>query len=362
MSEHDFHGGAFPLEGFSHGLNITGWFQYVNSARQIQFAKYGKKDFENLKAMGVDVIRLPIEFQTMTLTRAPDYRIDPLLFEYLDQVAAWADELKIYLILDDHSPHGGASSDQVHTPLDIDKVIIPTWSQIAAHYKNASQYVVYEVMNEPYGEITGAQWGAIQGKVINKIREYDTTHWVIVGGHSWNSIDALKDIPKYEDKKLIYTFHFYDPHIFTHQGATWGDPPTLANLRGLPFPYDANNIPQMPKELAGTWMEQNLKDYQRLSSSAVLAAALDKAVRFSKERGVPVFCGEFGAYMKNSQNADRVRWYQTVTQLLDERNIPRTSWDFSGGFGIFKTENGRSFENDLNIEVVEALRFNPPHK
>jgi len=33
---------------FNRGVNLTGWFQTSNP-RQIQFSKYTKKDFENIK-------------------------------------------------------------------------------------------------------------------------------------------------------------------------------------------------------------------------------------------------------------------------------------------------------------------------
>jgi len=37
------------------------------------------------------------------------------------------------------------------------------------------------------------------------------------------------------DEKLWYTFHFYEPYIFTHQGAGWTKEKNF--LEGLPYPY-----------------------------------------------------------------------------------------------------------------------------
>jgi endoglucanase len=121
-------------------------------------------------------------------------------------------------------------------------------------------------------------------------------------------------------------------------------------------------MPSVPQELKGTWVEGNLNySYAQDSKISALAASLDKAVQFSVSRGnVPLFCGEFGAYMINSLNEDRVRWYAAVTKLLSERNIARTSWDYYGGFGLFTNPSGGDFDSDLNVDVVRALGFKPP--
>ena len=48
------------------------------------------------------MVRLPINLHAMT-SGPPDYRIDPLLYDFLDQIADWADELELHLILDNHT-------------------------------------------------------------------------------------------------------------------------------------------------------------------------------------------------------------------------------------------------------------------
>jgi endoglucanase len=47
-----------------------------------------------------------------------------------------------------------------------------SWAQLAEHYKNRSDRIIFEVFNEPHG-ITGEAWGAIQGRVIDVIRAID---------------------------------------------------------------------------------------------------------------------------------------------------------------------------------------------
>jgi endoglucanase len=84
---------TFSQAPFSRGVNLTGWFQ-TSSTRQIQFTKYTKKDFQNIKNLDCDVIRLPINLFYMT-NGNPDYTIDPLLFDFLDQAVNWAEDLQI---------------------------------------------------------------------------------------------------------------------------------------------------------------------------------------------------------------------------------------------------------------------------
>ncbi|MDR0708184.1 MAG: glycoside hydrolase family 5 protein [Treponema sp.] len=342
---------------FSKGVNFSEWFQ-SSSPQTIPFSKYTEETFEQAKSLGVDVVRLPLNLHSFTngaAAGAAAYTVDPLFLRLLDQAVDWAEKHEMHLILDNHSFDPVAN-----TPEDIGDILIPVWTQMADRYKDRSKYVIYEILNEPHG-ISDSLWGEIQGKTIAAIRSKDTAHTIIVGGTGYNSIGALSAIPEYRDDNLIYTFHFYDPYLFSHQGETWGSPPNLRNLKGAPFPADAHDMPAVPADLKGTWIEYNLKNqYPHEGQPSALAAALNKASEFSNARKAPVFCGEFGVYMINSLQKDRVRWYTAVARFLDERRIARTSWDYTGGFGLFKNPSGGGFYSDLNVEVVRAMGFTPP--
>jgi endoglucanase len=335
---------------FSKGVNFTGWFESSN-AGGIPFTKYTEQDFKDAKSLGVEIIRLPVKMHSMT-NGAPNYTLDPLLVKFLKIAVDWAEKYEIYIIIDNHS-----FDPVLSTSSDIDKILIPVWEQVARLFKDRGRYVLYEVLNEPHG-IDDARWGEIQGKTIEAIRRIDPKHTIIVGGADYNSIGKLSAIPKYKDANLIYTFHFYDPHVFTHQGATWGEP-SMAPLKNVPFPYSREKMPRVPIALVGTWLESAITRYPYESSPSTLYATLNKAVAFSKERNVPVFCGEFGVFMIQSPKEDRVTWYKVVADAMDRRNISRTSWDYYGGFGIFNSERG-SFNHDLNVEVARAMGFTPP--
>jgi len=330
---------------FSKGVNFSVWFE-VYSAQSINFTMYTEQDFADVKSLGADVIRLPVRLHDMT-DGAPNYTIDPLLFKFLDMALDWAEKYELYIIIDNHS---------TSTNSNIDMILVPVWEQIAFRYKDRSNFIVYEILNEPNG-ISDRRWGEIQAMVIEAIRRIDQKHAIVVSGTDYSSIGKLPSLPEYDDDNLIYTFHFYDPFIFTHQGT--GVLPLMENLAGIPFPYKRARMPRIPSAVRGTWIVSSLNNYQREAAFSTLNHTLDKAVTFSRARNVPVYCGEFGVYMLNSGNEDRIRWYEFITNALDRRNIARTSWDYYGIFGIFKDGSG-DFNSDLNTGVVNALGFTPP--
>ena len=188
---------------FHKGVNLTDWFQTSNPG-QIQFTKFTKQDFFDIKSLGCDVIRLPINLLFFT-DREPDYTIDPLILSFLDSVVNWSEEVQIYLILDNHSYDLSLINSSAY-----ETSLIKMWSQLAHRYENRSEYIIFEIQNEPH-DISDVLWGNIQGNVIEAIREIDKIHTIIVGPASWNSFNNLQYMPEYSDQNLIYTFHFYDP-------------------------------------------------------------------------------------------------------------------------------------------------------
>lgn len=339
---------------FHRGVNLTGWFQ-ADSPRQIQFSKFTKQDFLDIKSLGCDVIRLPINLHFMT-SGAPDYTLDPLFLEFLDQVVEWCEELELHLLLDNHTFDVTAGTD-----VNVDQVLVPVWTQMARHYKDRAAHLYYEVLNEPHG-ITDARWGQIQYQVILAIHGVDPVHPIIVSGAGWGSYNNLNSIPSYpRDYNLIYSFHFYDPFLFTHQGASWTDP-SMVPLSGVPFPYGVGPMPACPPQLKGTWIESSLNSYPNDGTVARVKQLLDIAVSFRDKRQVPVFCGEFGVYKPNSDHAQRVHWYEVVRKYLEEKGIAWTIWDYQGGFGLFELGSNEMFQHDLNVPLAEALGLTSPEQ
>ncbi len=337
---------------FHRGVNLTNWFQTSN-VRQVQFTKYSKQDFINIKSLGCDVIRLPINLLGMT-DGEPDYTIDPLFFYFMDQVVSWAEELEMYLILDYHATAGSVFKDS-----NLETSLLAMWTQMAEHYKNRSNYILYEIINEPH-DISDSKWNAIQQNVLPAIRAVDDKHTIIVTPAGWGSYNNLKYMPELEDDNIIYSFHFYDPFLFTHQGAGWAN---LASLSGVPFPYDASRMPECPEDLKGTWVENSLNNsYKNDGTVEKVQELINIAIKFRDERNVPIFCGEFGVYMAKSDPDDRVFWYGVVPPYLSENNIPWTMWDYKGGFGLFEPGSASLFEYDVNVPLVDAMGLHAPEQ
>jgi len=349
---------------FTKGVVFATWFdpRNRNSVQEIPFGRFVEQDFVDLKKLGIDVIRLAIHFEAFT-SAAPRYIIDPFFFKLLDKAVDWAEKYQIYIIFVNGAPDEEPVIDNSYRSF-----LLSIWTQMAEHYKNRSEYVIYEILNEP-AEIAAEDWGKMQGDVIDAIRKIDKNHWIVVSGVEWSAVKTLSLLPNYTDKKLLYTFHFYDPDIFTHQGAGWMESPVVY-LTGVPFPYDKNRMPKIPKEVKGTWVENKLQNYSTIGTEAELAKIIDQAADFAKQRNVPVFCGEFGVYMRNSPPKDRVRWHQFVREAFEARNIPWVITGYDGPFGILNPPNGvnvysfNSFKGDintdLNVELVRALGLNPP--
>jgi endoglucanase len=122
-------------------------------------------------------------------------------------------------------------------------------------------------------------------------------------------------------------------------------------------------MPACPASLKGSWIESSLNNYANDGTLARVKSLIDIAVAFKTSRNVPVFCGEFGVYIPNSNHSDRVYWYGEVRKYLEEKGIPWTIWDYTGGFGIFKKGTDEHFDYHLNTELLQALNLNvPPQK
>ncbi len=341
---------------FSKGVNLSQWLEPFSGGNSTS-TMFSKQDFIDMKSLGVEIVRIPIHFEEFSSGK-PDYVIPQWLFTKIDNAIDWCTELKMYMIIDFHNDCDGNSK----TKPDVEKVLLKIWPQIAERYKNSSEYVLYEVMNEPHfrsGNVSSdiSKWNKIQGNVLKLIRSIDAKHTVIVGAENWNSVEALLKLPDYKDNNIIYNFHDYSPFCFSHQGASWT---FMKDLTGIPFPYDKSKMPPLPKN-ASADLKYAYNNYENDSSEKVLVKPLDDAVAFANKRKVALMCNEYGVSMKYADVNERANWYRLKNKWMDDRNIIRISWDYKAEFGIFNSEKATvSFPDDVNKTIIEAMGYTLP--
>ena len=68
---------------FNRGINLTNWLQSKGS-HEIHFTRYGISDLRDIRDLGFDVVRLPINLHSM-VDGSPDYSLDPLFLFFLDR-------------------------------------------------------------------------------------------------------------------------------------------------------------------------------------------------------------------------------------------------------------------------------------
>ena len=341
-----------PETPFHRGVNLANWFQNSNSISTIHFNRFTREDFKNIQALGIDHIRLPLQL-TSFMGAAPDYLLEPLFFRFLDNVIGWSEDLGLTLILDNHS-------DDLSTDPDSETVnkLIALWTQIARRYQGRSEILFYEILNAPDG-ISDDDWNDLLQPVIDAIREIDSNRYLIVGPAGGYSCIHLKHMSLADDPHLIYTFHFYDPILFTEMGTGWSDP-EIQGIDHLPYPYDASRMPPLPEDCIGTWIGAEYQIYPSKGTDVYIRSLLDIAVRFGFEKQAPLWCSEFGAFMSDSNTEDRARWYQTVRKYLESNQISWCLWEYHDEFGLFEPGSLKRFGSDLNIPLVEALGLVSP--
>ena len=263
--------------------------------------------FDLVNDAGFDFVRLPVRWNAHADESAP-YAIDPVFFARVDEIVNWALARDLIIIVDFHH-----YEEMFSNPWGNEERFLALWTQIAEHYKDYPSQVMFELLNEPFGQIDAAMWNGIVSKTLSIVRQTNPTRDVIVGPVQWNSPDWLSTLDLPNDPHLIATFHYYSPFEFTHQGAEWaGD-----EAQGW---------------LGNTWDGT-------AEQKADVTRTFDAVSEWAARRNVRILLGEFGAYSQAPMES-RVRWTSFIREQAEARGFAWAYWEFGSGFGAYAPEAG----------------------
>ena len=344
---------ATRLEHLRHGINASEWFAQVWDPKG-----YTKEHFESwttaadialIKNMGFDNVRLSVNPQPM-FSRGHADEIPAEYLGYLDAAVKMMLDQDLAVTIDIH-PDSDFKAKLAKDDAFAEQ-FTDFWRALAAHYSTWNpEMVFFEVMNEP--EVMDPyRWYGIQAKVVTAIRQGAPRHTIIAVGAKWDDGDDLVFQEPLHDPNVIYNFHFYDPHVFTHQGATWGAD-FWHHEKKLTYPSNLEQAKQVAELLPE---EQNKFQVIRYGLDHWDAARVDVEIsvvaEWAKRRNLAVVCNEFGVYRKYSDPQDRARWLTDVRTSLERHGMGWAMWDYSGSFGVVTKQDGRATPDDVTLRAL----------
>jgi endoglucanase len=334
-----------------HGINASEWFaQKPGHYSAAETSAYtDDADIALMAQIGFDSVRLSIDAWPLEkgFLGHDDTNFIGRLDHAVDQMLAKGMAVQI-----DIHPESDYKKKVSTTGEGVERFLM-LWRKLAAHYANRNpDLIFYEIMNEPE-ERDPYRWAGVQSRAAEAIRSVAPKNTMIATGPNWSSIADLLTQEPLPDGNVIYTFHFYEPHEFTHQGAGWGAaywiythdipyPPTEESLQS-----SLAQVPDAPNRYAFEHYWLDHWDAHRIKLQ------MDAAAAWGKQHNVPLLCNEFGVYRRVTPEGSRMQWIHDVRTALESDGIGWTMWDYRGGFGVVWKQDGKPAKVDE--KVVEAL-------
>lgn len=331
---------AQRLANLSRGIDLGNVF--TSDANPLRYAtRINAADIRVIRDAGFTFCRLPI-----TPAMLFDHRNPSVLrpnIRYVDRV--------VHLIID-----GGLSVviDPIHVPgrdVSFERELSSSpsfvgeiaqyWRAIAARYARLDpNRVFYEIMNEPAASRVAQApvnwWPPVQERLARVIRAAAPHNTIIATGDEFGGIPGLLLLKPLPMQDVVYSFHFYQPMTFTHQGATWVGPVARV-LAGVPYPSSPARVAPLMNSVRLPAARRALYSYGRQRwNAARIRSQIGQAAAWGKRNHVPVFDGEFGVFRTYAPPAARYRWIRDVRSALEHYRIGWAMWNFDAGFNLVR--------------------------
>ena len=287
----------------------TAWGQPVTTKAMI----------DSVAAQGFNVLRVPITWEGK-FGEGPDYTIDPDWLARVNEIVDYGIDDDMFVIINVH--HEEWHMPTYENEAAAQEILTALWAQIADHFKDYNEKLIFEGLNEPRLKGTPMEWNGGNDEARDVINHWNAAfvetvrnsggnnklRHLMVTPYAASSMDkVLNDFAVPDDDKVIVSIHAYLPYTFA-----LADNAQATTEWSADNPADANDIDMLMA---------NLKDRY-----------LDK--------GRAVIIGEMGT--RNRMNTEaRAQCAKYYSEAAHNAGIPICWWDnnaFVGGgenFGLF---------------------------
>jgi len=309
--------------GWNLGNTLDAWVDGVSGLETETSwgnPKTTKALIDALKEKGFKTVRVPVTWKSH-FGAAPSYTIDKEWLDRVEEVINYVLDNGMYAILNSH--HDEWVTLTPSSQSEVTDKITKIWAQIADRFKDYSDYLIFETLNEPRLYGTQYEWtgGTAEARnilnaynlaIVNTIRSSggnNAKRHIMIPTHAATPMDVAQDalvIPN-NDKRIIVSQHTYWPYNFT---MNTGDGATTS------------------------WGSQKDQDE--------CIEELDRIANKFVKKGIPVIIGEWGSIERSNTDA-RAFHAEFYAREVRKRGMLPVWWDNgyekSGGFALISRKN-----------------------
>jgi endoglucanase len=380
------------------GLPTDAWLEWPNEETWDQPGylanypdwrkKYGAENLALVKAAGFDFMRLtldPAPFIHKPSAEKTAYLVSGIKAAINDIQAAG-----LNVIVDLHAMPVSGRAVGIETYLKDDvsfaiylKLVKDVGVAISDQDPNR---VAFEPINEPtidceYESPKTNRWPEMAKLLHQTARAAAPYLDVVIPGSCWGGAEGLVKIDptQFQDPKIIWSFHTYEPFLLTHQGASWTDGPP-EYISGLKYPIDITQ----KNEIIGDTManiartELSIEEKLRITTQAEYdLEAYFTPGEIEKQMAIPfglvkawrakynvpanrILLGEFGVIKadqsKTTPDETRALILKATRDFAEAEGYAWSVWHWGGSFGVTDNDEKRAF----SPLIMKALGLNLP--
>lgn len=322
------------MKNFTNGVNLGGWLSQYPRYDHAHFQTFiTRPDIEQIAAWGFDHIRLPVDYPVLESDDAPgQYREDG--FQYIDSCLEWCKAAGLGVVFDLHHAPGYSFNNTLRPETMHLNVLfeqqaaqnrfIALWETIVRRYHKAGIPIIFELLNEVVLPESGP-WNALARKTVAALRQISPDCLIMIGGNHYNAASELKNIARLPDPNVLYTFHFYEPFLFTHQKAAWTQV-TREYDQTLEYPGFFTGLEDFLRRAP-----HHRADFEHLIdrplNRALMREFLVPVFDFIAESSLTPYCGEYGA-IDHAPADSRRNWHADLLDIFNQYGIGRAVWSY----------------------------------
>lgn len=288
---------------------------------------------------GFGVLRIPVAWSNLM---SSDYTISPDYMARVKEITDWALDSGMYVIVNIHYDGGWWEKFPVETE-ECMKKYTRIWEQISETFKDYSDKLVFESLNEEGG--WGSMWnrysGTTNGKsdsfeLLNRINQrfVDTVRTsggnnplrhLLIAGYNTDvelTCDKAFSMPQDKANRCAVSVHYYTPPTFCilEEDASWG---------------------------------KAKADWGSSSDIAELKKYMDMMKKNFVDKGIPVIIGEYGVALKNKQPETIRLFLSSVAKEAYDRDMCPVLWDVTN---VFYDRQKCKFIDDILLERIMSAK------